>query len=164
MRHAAAAPHATSDAERSLTPRGRTSATQAGAFLRDLGVRPDHVLVSPAVRCTETWELVRAELGPGPEIVEQVEEGLYASAPDSLLDVLRAAPDEARTVMLVGHNPSVAYLASVIADADGPMEVMQSLLNGMLPGAVAVYETDLPWRELDMLGARATHVLEGASG
>ncbi len=163
MRHAAAVPHAATDAERALTEKGRAVATEAGAFLRSLGVEPDHVLVSPALRCTQTWDEVKRALRPGDDVVEVVEDRIYAAAPDSLLDVLRAVPDSARTVVLVGHNPSVAYVASVLADADGPLEVMQALLNGMLPGAVAVYETDQPWAELDMLGARPTHFHDGST-
>ena len=157
MRHAAAAPHASHDADRPLTPKGRSTAREAGAFLRSIDVVPDHVLVSPALRCTETWQQVREALAPLDGLVEVVDDRIYAAAADSGLAVLRSVPESARTVLLIGHNPSVAYVASVLADADGPMEVLQHLLNGMLPGALAVYETTSDWAGLDMLGARPTH-------
>ena len=163
MRHAAALPHATSDADRPLTTRGRTVAAEAGAFLASIGVVPDHVLVSPALRCTETWDQVAAGLQAPADLVVSVEEGIYAAAPESLLEVLRGAPASARTVLMIGHNPSIAYLASVLADADGPMEILQHLLNGLQPGALAVYDTDQEWAELDMLGARATHFRDGST-
>jgi phosphohistidine phosphatase len=121
------------------------------------------VLVSPARRCTETWAHVRRTLQPGEDTVEVVDDRIYAAAPDSLLEVLRSVPASARTVMLVGHNPSIAYVASVLADADGPMEIMQELLNGLLPGALAVYETSSEWADLDMLGARPTHFRDGST-
>jgi phosphohistidine phosphatase len=164
MRHAAAQPHASSDAERPLTPKGQTTATQAGEFLRAIDVVPDHVLVSPAQRCTETWEHVRLGLGAVEGTVRVVDHRIYSASPDSLLEVLRSAPAEARTVMLIAHNPAVAYVASVLADADGPIEVMQEMLHGLLPGALAVYETDLAWADLDMMGARATHFHDGSTG
>ena len=162
MRHAAALPHA-HDAARPLTPKGQVVAAEAGEFLRPIGVVPDHVMVSPALRCTATWEHVARTLQPGEDTVVSVEHGIYAAAPDSLLTVLRSVPASARTVMMVGHNPSVAYLASVLADTDGPIEVLQHLLNGLLPGALAVYETAMPWSELDMLGACPTHFPQGST-
>jgi phosphohistidine phosphatase len=164
MRHAAAQPHVSSDAERPLTPKGQTTATQAGEFLRAIDVVPDHVLVSPAQRCPETGEHVRLGLGAVEGTVRVVDHRIYSASPDSLLEVLRSAPAEARTVMLIAHNPAVAYVASVLADADGPIEVMQEMLHGLLPGALAVYETDLAWADLDMMGARATHFHDGSTG
>ncbi len=163
MRHAEAHPHADRDVDRPLTPRGRATAAEAGEFLRSIGVVPDHVLLSPAVRCTETWDEVARGLGHPADVRVSLEQGVYAAAPDSLLLVLRAVPDTARTVLLIGHNPSVAYLASVLADADGSTEVLQQLLNGLLPGAFAVYETSVAWSDLDMLSALPTHFRDGSS-
>jgi phosphohistidine phosphatase len=163
MRHAAALPHAATDAERPLTPKGRQTAAEAGRFLRSIGVVPDHVLVSPALRCRETWEHLEPAVGPGEDCTVVVQDAIYAAAPDSLLSVLRTVPEGARTVLLIGHNPAVAYVASVLADADGPIEILQSLLNGLLPGALAVYETSSAWAGLDMLGARPTHFHGGST-
>ena len=163
MRHAEAEPHALRDLDRPLTERGRAAAAEAGEFLRSLGFVPDHVLVSPARRCTETWESLAVGLGVPSDAPVSLEQGVYAAAPDSLLLVLRGVPEHARSVLLIGHNPSVAYLASVLADADGSIEVLQQLLNGLLPGALAVYETRAPWAELDMLGALPTHFRDGTS-
>jgi phosphohistidine phosphatase len=162
MRHAEAQPHADHDVDRPLTDRGRATAAEAGEFLRSIGVVPDHVLVSPALRCTETWDEVSVTVGATEQTHVSVEQGVYAAAPDSLLLVLRAVPADARTVLLIGHNPSVAYLASVLADADGSTEILQQLLNGLLPGALAVYETSVPWAELDMLCALPTHFRDGS--
>jgi len=163
MRHAAALPHAHTDAERPLTPKGQTVAAQAGEYLRSIGVVPDLVLVSPARRCTETWEHVRRSLQPLNGTAEVVDPRIYASSPETLLEVLRSVPADAGTVLLIGHNPAIAYVASVLADADGPLEIMQEMLNGLLPGALAVYETGLAWAELDMLGARAMHFHDGST-
>ena len=163
MRHAEAQPHADADIDRPLTDRGRAAAAEAGEFLRSIGIEPDHVLLSPAVRCVETWDEVGKVLQCSQEPQVTLEQGVYAAAPDSLLLVLRGVPESARTVLLIGHNPSVAYLASVLADADGSTEILQELLNGLLPGALAVYETSVPWAELDMLCALPTHFRDGTS-
>lgn len=160
MRHAAAVPHAVADVERPLTDRGREAAVEAGAFLRRIEVLPDHVLVSPAARCVQTWEALRESVGGGAEVQADVNPALYAAAPEALVEQMRLVPESARTVLLIGHNPAVAYLASVLADADGPMAVMQQLLNGLRPGALAVYVPTVPWSSLDMLGARLTHFHE----
>lgn len=162
MRHAEAQAHADRDVDRPLTERGRATAAEAGEFLRSIGIVPDHVLLSPAVRCTETWDEVSGGLQAPEQTTVSLEQGVYAAAPDSLLLVLRGVPADARTVLLIGHNPSVAYLASVLADADGSTEILQELLNGLLPGALAVYETSVPWSELDMLCALPTHFRDGS--
>ena len=163
MRHAAALPHASRDADRPLTPKGRVTASDAGEFLRSLGVVPDYVLLSPALRCTETWDELRSTLHPPEDVVEVVDDRMYAASADSVLQALRSVPETARTVLVIGHNPSMSYVASVLADADGPMEVLQQLLNGLLPGALAVYETESAWAGLDMLGARPTYFHDGST-
>ena len=163
MRHAEAQPLADHDADRPLTDRGRATAAEAGEFLRSIGIVPDHVLLSPAVRCTETWDEVSRALRTDSETEVSLEPAVYAAAPDSLLLVLRRVPAEARTVLLIGHNPAVAYVASVLADADGSTEILQELLNGLMPGALAVYETSVPWAELDMLCALPTHFRDGST-
>jgi phosphohistidine phosphatase len=163
MRHAEAQPHADHDVDRPLTDRGRTTAAEAGEFLRSIGVVPDYVLLSPALRCTQTWERLRRTLQPGDDVVEVVDERMYAASAESVLEALRSVPETAHTVLVIGHNPSMAYVASVLADADGPMEVLQQLLNGLLPGAFAVYETSSAWAGLDMLGARPTHFHNGST-
>jgi phosphohistidine phosphatase len=95
------------DRQRPLNDRGRRSAALVGGWLRDRGLRPDHVLVSGAVRTRQTWDGVAGVVGPA--AAEEVAD-LYAADPASMLRVLRAAPDVANLLML-GHQPGIGEFA-----------------------------------------------------
>ncbi|NDU76284.1 histidine phosphatase family protein [Actinomadura sp. DSM 109109] len=93
-----------SDIDRRLTGRGRRDATAAGDWLRAHGLVPERVLCSPAARTRETLDRLAldAETDFAPAI--------YDNDPDGLLALVSEAPDEAGTLLLVGHNPSVHRL------------------------------------------------------
>jgi phosphohistidine phosphatase len=93
------------DAARPLNARGRLAATLMGAYLREAGMAPDLALVSTAQRAVETWDGVERELAARPA---RASSPLYMAAPDAMLDVLRGAPDDARAVVMVGHEPGIS--------------------------------------------------------
>jgi phosphohistidine phosphatase len=146
MRHAKAEPYADDDRDRRLTARGRTDASAAGRQLAAWGVTPDHVLVSAAERTVETWSLVKDELGASP--VEEFTDELYAASAETALEALQLVPDQHRTVLLVGHNPCVAYLATVLHDGNGHPEALRRMLAGFPPAAAAVLELEDGWEAL----------------
>jgi phosphohistidine phosphatase len=132
LRHAKAAPEATwggSDRDRPLTGRGRRDATALGHRLADeqppLGLvglaAPDVALCSSAIRTVETADLV---LGEREERVPlDVYSTLYQATPETVLTYLREVDEHARSVLVVGHNPTVhqlvwALLAEGSADRD----------------------------------------------
>ena len=63
MRHAKAEPYASTDLARRLTERGRQQAAAAGARLRELGLVPEHAVVSTAERTRMTWDEIAAATG-----------------------------------------------------------------------------------------------------
>ena len=92
-----------SDLERPLTSRGVRQATQAGQWIGEHLV-VDLALVSVAQRAQQTWDLASAELPRRPE--RRDSERLYTFDGRDVLTVVRALPDDARRVVLVGHNPA----------------------------------------------------------
>ena len=100
------------DHDRPLAKRGRRQAPEAGRWLADLVGRIDLAVVSPAVRARQTWELVSAPLSEPPPT--RFEDRVYAASAGALLDIVRALPDDATTVVLVGHNPGLEDLASAL--------------------------------------------------
>jgi phosphohistidine phosphatase len=146
MRHAQAEPFAATDHERRLTDRGERAASSAGAFLAESGVDPDHVLASPSTRTRATWEKVAAASGSTAEPV--LDDGLYLGGTDAALESLRALPPEARTVLLVGHNPAASDLSHLLDDGRGEPLAVDELLRGFPPGAAAVFEVAGPWADL----------------
>ncbi|UYZ57887.1 SixA phosphatase family protein [Hymenobacter latericus] len=95
-----------SDKERPLNGRGRADAPQMGQALATRNIRPDLLVSSPAVRALSTAALVAKELNYPPDGI-QVIPGIYEANADRLLDIIAELPDEARSVLLVGHNPTL---------------------------------------------------------
>ena len=97
------------DFDRPLNPRGQRAAAAIGAWLADKGLLPDAALVSPAARTRETW----ARLGPAfATVPARFPDDLYHAEAQALLGHLQAAPAEAATVLILGHQPGIGELAS----------------------------------------------------
>jgi phosphohistidine phosphatase len=112
LRHAkAVAPAGGRDAERQLAPRGREAAPQMAAYMAREHLIPDLALVSPARRTRETWDLVRPALG---DVPERFEPRIYEASVERLLAVLREVEPDARSLLLVGHNPGLEDLARLL--------------------------------------------------
>jgi len=106
-----------SDVDRPLAPRGERAAKRIAAYLREKRIRPALVLCSPSLRTRQTLEAIAPSLGKGCT-VELVPE-LYAASERELLNRLRALPDSAASVMLIGHNPGLQQLALALAAPGG---------------------------------------------
>jgi len=161
MRHAKAEAVAPSDHQRSLTSRGHRDAAEAGHWARAAGVLPDHAFVSTAARAHETWEsfAAAAELDVRPDL----DSALYSAGPDTAMAVLRTAPADASTVMIVGHNPTMAHLVHLLDDGSADPEAFAEVSAGFPTSAVAVLEVPSPWSSLEIAGARISgfHVGRG---
>lgn len=99
------------DFDRALAPRGIKAAPLIGKAIAKLGLKPDLVVCSGAVRTRATLALILPQLGqPPPDIV--YDDQLYLAFATTMLDVLKAAAWPAhRHVMLLGHNPGTHALA-----------------------------------------------------
>jgi phosphohistidine phosphatase len=113
FRHAKSAWPDMADHERPLAPRGRRDAPVMGAWLRDAGLVPDRVLCSTARRARETWQLAEGGLGAAPPVL--FERGVYESAAPGLLALIRGTPAAVRTLLVIGHNPTIEDLALMLA-------------------------------------------------
>ncbi|PSM40931.1 phosphohistidine phosphatase [Streptomyces dioscori] len=114
LRHAKSAwPDGVPDHERPLASRGRRDAPAAGRALADADCLPDLALCSTAVRARETWDLAAAQWGTPPPVRHDAR--LYGAEVPELLDVVREAPAEAETLLLIGHNPGLEELVLTLA-------------------------------------------------
>jgi phosphohistidine phosphatase len=98
------------DIDRTLNPRGKRQAAEVGSWLAEEFPGIDLAVVSSATRARDTWARVSAELPAGPQT--RVEERAYAASVAELLDIVRELPTDARTVILVAHNPGLEELVS----------------------------------------------------
>jgi phosphohistidine phosphatase len=107
-------------------------------------IRPELALCSSALRTRET--LARILPGLGSELTVRIEPSLYSFDADALLQRLQQLPADVGSVMLIGHNPAMQELASLLA-AGG--DRLDELRRGFPTAALA--ELDLgggSWREL----------------
>jgi phosphohistidine phosphatase len=158
MRHAKAEAVAASDRQRRLTDRGHRDAAEAGRWARAAGVVPDHAFVSTATRAHETWDSFAS--GAGLDVRPNLDSALYSAGPDSAIEVLRTAPAAARTVMILGHNPTMAHLVHLLDDGSADPDAFTEISAGFPTSALAVLEVTRGWADLEIAGARiaAFHV------
>ncbi len=114
------------DFDRPLSKRGKRDAPRIGGWLRQQGLVPDLVMSSPARRARKTATKVCRELGvPKQAICWEPE--IYAASTETLVHVLSECREDAKIVLLVGHNPGLENLLnylcgpSVILPPDGKL-------------------------------------------
>lgn len=111
----------TRDFDRPLNAKGRRAAMLMGRHMRDLGLSFDRVLASPAVRVTETLDAMLE--GYGRRLTPVWDRRVYLASAAMLLELVQDTPDEAESLLLVGHNPGIEDLVLTLvpdAGAHGP--------------------------------------------
>jgi phosphohistidine phosphatase len=149
------------DHERPLNERGERDAPVTGAWLAATGRVPDRVACSTATRTRQTYGLAAEEFGTeaaGPEVVYL--DALYGASAGEMLEVIRAVPEDVRTLLVVGHNPGTQLLALALADDANP-ELVGRVHGGYPTNTATVLETDAPWATLDPGGAAIVDVHSG---
>ena len=129
------------DRERPLNGRGRRAAARIGDHLRAEGLVPELILCSPAVRARET--LKRSGLDAA-EV--RIEPSVYEAEERDLLELVYALGEDVPNVALIGHDPSMHELASMLA-GDDEREPAERVRERFPTGAVAVFEVDTTWQE-----------------
>lgn len=146
VRHARAASAAAtpggSDRDRSLTDRGRSDAAAAGGWLNPRVDRVDEVWASSAVRARQTAEEILSRLTEAPR--PDYRAALYDAGLGDLLRAVRDAADGTRTLVVVGHNPTVERLHLRLTGDE----------RGFPPGAAAIIEVSGRWADLASGGGR----------
>ena len=162
VRHAKAEPHGNGpDALRRLDPRGWRQSAEIGAGLAAAGLVPELVLVSSAVRARETWEQVAGALGDGPAPEVDLRDELYDAGVEDLIGMLRDIDGRVRTLLVVGHEPTMSATAARLAGsgASGPMNQVRL---GLPTAAYARLDVTGPWAGLDHLSAVLREVIRPA--
>jgi phosphohistidine phosphatase len=147
------------DRDRPLNARGRRSATVMREAMRDLGLAPDLVLVSPSRRTMETLEML--EPWDDAPLIEPTD-SLYLANPVQLLAALHGVAETVRSVLLIGHNPGLHDLALSLA-GDRAMrsggEHERALAAGFPTGALAEFVVPGSWWDLREGGGRLVRFL-----
>jgi phosphohistidine phosphatase len=115
-----------------------------GAYLRQHVGRVDVVVVSPAQRTVQTWELLAEQIDPVPD--ERTDPRVYDEWGGRMIDVVRELPAAAGTALLVGHEPGVSELVLRLADRANALD-RDRIATKFPTCAVAVLESDRAWSD-----------------
>lgn len=150
------------DHDRELASRGHRDAKAAGAWLHTEGLVPDLVICSTATRTRQTWDGA-VEGGAQTEFIEY-RKAVYQGGMRSTLETIREDGDDMQTVLVVGHNPTMAELASLLCDGDGSTQAHDAMGAGFVTSGVAVLDYVGEWNDLDVGTCSLTrfHVCRGA--
>jgi phosphohistidine phosphatase len=144
------------DQDRRLDNRGRHDAAEIGGWIGRNPPLPDLVLVSPAVRALQTWEIAceaMKNLVPAPKVELLAE--LYGADISQLLGIIRdASPANPKRLMLVGHNPGMHELAIALAGSGKPAE-RGALADNMPTAGLAILDFDIDdWADVGLRRGR----------
>lgn len=144
LRHAKSESDAPSgrDQDRRLDERGRRDAAEIGAWIAKHPPFPTCVLVSPAVRAKETWDLAWEAMkdrvdAPQVELVPE----LYGADPADLMEAIRTAtiPGNPKRLMLVGHNPGMHELALMLVGS-GDKAARKALEDNLPTAGLVIFD------------------------
>ncbi len=133
------------DFDRPLNTRGLQDAPMMGKRLHARGVQPDFILCSTALRTRETCNLLTREMGLSMEAVE-FNDRIYEAPTGTLLQLIQALQDTCSSAMIIGHNPSIGWLANTLSDVR---------IDRMPTCAIASLSMDTShWKDVGMCAGR----------
>lgn len=110
MRHAKSDldDRAVRDFDRGINERGRQGAALMGEHVRARAPHWNRIVASPAKRVRMTLESAFPQSGA------EFDERLYLASTETILEVLRERGKDAEAVLLVGHNPALHEMLSLL--------------------------------------------------
>lgn len=104
------------DFERELTTQGTQEARKTGMWLREKFGKVDKIISSPAKRASHTARILAGKLYFDEEQIDY-QPDLYNAKEHRLVQSLSEVPDDAYTVLLVGHNPGITRFARELTES-----------------------------------------------
>ena len=132
------------DHERPLSKRGRAAARAVAKHMGRAGMAPDIVLCSTAVRTKETLEPIAKRLKPAKVLFER---GIYEVSERKLWKYVWALPEQANSVLLIGHNPGLQDFARALADT-GSIDRLPPTEGKFPTGALATFSFNGRWKDV----------------
>jgi phosphohistidine phosphatase len=148
VRHAKAGGRGGADVERSLTELGYEQCRIVARELCGLGLAPDVALVSKARRAKQTFNAMAATAGWA--VQPAVLGSLYTGYVDDALQAVRECEPEAKTVMVVGHEPTMSATAYKLAGPGSDPGAVTRVRRGLPTTGIAVVQVDGPWESVGL--------------
>lgn len=128
------------DFDRPLNPRGGNDAPRIAGFIAERGLLPQRILCSTAMRTRQTLAALVPHLAYDTDI--RLTHRLYEADASGYLAAVKEGGD-AETLMLVGHNPAIEDVASLLAGR-GDTATLKRLHDKFPTAALAVIDVDAP--------------------
>jgi len=129
------------DFDRPLNERGLNDAPRMGKYLKKIGLIPNQIIGSPAVRAKETILKVSEELGLESQKITW-DEDLYFRGSISYLHALKRVNSESSVVLIAGHYPMVSDVVSTL--------IGEELTEHFSTASIACLEVEIDsWDDLD---------------
>jgi phosphohistidine phosphatase len=144
------------DADRPLTAEGKAKLREIAAAMEKLGLDFDIILSSPYKRARQTAEIVAEEL----EKKVQFSETLTPQGQvKTLIDFLNRLRPPAQNVLLVGHEPYLSELISLLISGERHASVVMKKgglaklsVESLKPGRCAALQWLLTPKQMGMIG------------
>lgn len=128
------------DHERPLNERGEKAALTMATRLKEQGYRPDLVIVSSALRTQQT--AARLQTVYNGELRVKTEPLLYEASPEIYLATIRSVADGVEHLMIIGHNPTIEWLAAGLGGRERRMPTA-AYIRFEIPGAWEEFTLDV---------------------
>jgi len=102
------------DFERRLLPEGRKQCELLGEYFREKNFRIETIMSSPAERTRTTANLIANQLALPPGALTY-HDSIYTSGMQQVVALIRTQHNQEKTIMLVGHNPTISMVANFFA-------------------------------------------------
>ena len=144
------------DHDRPLKKRGQRDAPLMGKRLAEQGELPELIVSSTAIRARDTALAFAEASRYAGEI--RFEAKIYEAEASTLLSVIRALPDGAKSAMIVGHNPGLEDLVATLTAKQERMttaalaEIELPIAQWMLAVAKPMGKLHWVWRPKELFG------------
>jgi phosphohistidine phosphatase len=131
----------TADIDRPLNSRGRRDAVAMGAYLEQMDLVPDKMIISPARRTRQTAELLLRNL-PVDEQQVIVDRDLYLADIETLNEIIELYAADNQRILLLAHNPGMDDMVSYLASKAPPLSANGKLMTTCAVADFAVASID----------------------
>ncbi len=126
-----------SDHDRILNDRGERDSPEMATRLKNRGCIPDLILCSSAVRTQQTAQYLMDAFALHDGLL-RVHRSLYLCSPQTILQEVAAVEAGVRHIMIVGHNPGLEQLSSLLSSKCNPQMPTLGVRHFACPGFVRI--------------------------
>ncbi|BDD04198.1 SixA phosphatase family protein [Aureibacter tunicatorum] len=126
------------DYERPLNKRGKADVPYMASVFKTLGLQPDLIISSNAVRAFDTAKEMASSVGFDSDNINVVR-SLYLADIYQILSVIQCLPEKCQNVVIVGHNPGLTEFVNHLSNES---------LDNVPTSGIFVAEIDGDWENV----------------